>query len=83
LFNERGELMGLTTIGSVRADAQNLNFAVPADWIADVPRRHTAIQAALAAQAAAAAPAASAPATAPATAPTMQVPAKPTRRTSP
>jgi serine protease Do len=46
LFNERGELLGLTTIGSVSASAQNLNFAVPADWVADLPRRHAAQRAA-------------------------------------
>lgn len=40
LFNEQGELIGLTTIASVTGDAQNLNFAIPADWIADLPRRH-------------------------------------------
>lgn len=54
LFNERGELMGLTTIASVTGDAQNLNFAIPADWILDLPRRHAAARAA-----ATAAPAAS------------------------
>ena len=42
LFNERGELLGLTTIASITADAQNLNFAIPADWIRDLPRRHAA-----------------------------------------
>lgn len=42
LFNDRAELIGLTTIASVTGDAQNLNFAIPADWIADLPRRHAA-----------------------------------------
>jgi len=42
LFNEAGELLGLTTIASVTGDAQNLNFAIPADWIRDLPRRHAA-----------------------------------------
>lgn len=46
LFNERGELVGLTTIASVTGDAQNLNFAIPADWIGDLPRRHGAARAA-------------------------------------
>ncbi|MFN9504281.1 MAG: S1C family serine protease [Rubrivivax sp.] len=60
LFNERGELLGLTTIGSVSSSTQNLNFAVPADWVADLPRRHAAqreqaLKAAQAAQAASAA----------------------------
>lgn len=45
LFNERGELIGLTTIASVTGDAQNLNFAIPADWIGDLPRRHAAARA--------------------------------------
>jgi serine protease Do len=49
LFNEQGELLGLTTIASVTGDAQNLNFAIPADWIADLPRRHAAARAAEAA----------------------------------
>ncbi|MBL8352293.1 MAG: serine protease [Burkholderiaceae bacterium] len=46
LFNEQGELLGLTTIASVSGDAQNLNFAIPADWIRDLPRRHAAARAA-------------------------------------
>lgn len=49
LFSDQGALLGLTTIASVTADAQNLNFAIPADWIADLPRRHAAGQAAQAA----------------------------------
>jgi S1-C subfamily serine protease len=61
LFNDAGELLGLTTIASVTGDAQNLNFAIPADWIRDLPRRHAAARAAetVAAKAAAAASAAS------------------------
>lgn len=50
LFNEQGELLGLTTIASVSGDAQNLNFAIPADWIRDLPRRHTAARLAEAAK---------------------------------
>ncbi len=49
LFNEQGELLGLTTIASITGDAQNLNFAIPADWIRDLTRRHAAARAALAA----------------------------------
>jgi S1-C subfamily serine protease len=49
LFNDQGALLGLTTIASVTGDAQNLNFAIPADWIADLPRRHAAARAAEAA----------------------------------
>lgn len=63
LFDEQGALVGLTTIGSVTNAAQNLNFAIPAEWIKDLPRRHQqARTAALAAKAASAAGAASAPA---------------------
>ncbi|HEY2928683.1 S1C family serine protease [Piscinibacter sp.] len=40
LFDEQGALIGLTTIGSVAADTQNLNFAVPVEWIKDLPQRH-------------------------------------------
>ncbi len=55
LFNEQGELLGLTTIASITGDAQNLNFAIPADWIRDLTRRHAAARAALAAAGAASA----------------------------
>ena len=40
LFDDSGQLIGLTTIGSVGADTQNLNFAVPSEWIAELPQRH-------------------------------------------
>lgn len=63
LFNEQGHLLGLTTIASVTGDAQNLNFAIPADWINDLPRRH-ATALALAKGASVAASGASAPAAA-------------------
>ena len=52
LFNEAGALLGLTTIASITGDAQNLNFAIPVDWIKDLPRRHAAARAAEAASAA-------------------------------
>lgn len=42
LFDDRATLIGLTTIGSAAGDVQNLNFAIPAEWIADLPRRHGA-----------------------------------------
>ena len=45
LFDAQGRLIGITTF--TLRDAQNLNFALPASWIADVPRR---AQAALAAR---------------------------------
>ena len=51
LFDDQGRLIGLTTMGSVTGDAQNLNFAVPSDWVRELPQRH-----ALAAAAAASAP---------------------------
>jgi serine protease Do len=40
LFDEQGRLIGLTTLGSVTGDAQNLNFAIPVDWVRDLPARH-------------------------------------------
>ena len=40
LFDDSARLVGLTTIGSVGADAQNLNFAIPAEWIQELPQRH-------------------------------------------
>ena len=39
LFDDSGRLIGLTTIGSVGADTQNLNFAVPSEWI-QIGRAH-------------------------------------------
>ncbi|MBL0919215.1 MAG: trypsin-like peptidase domain-containing protein [Hydrogenophaga sp.] len=48
LFDAQGRLIGITTFGL--RDAQNLNFALPAAWIAEVPAR---AQAALAARSAA------------------------------
>ncbi|MEK8051745.1 S1C family serine protease [Ideonella sp. DXS22W] len=53
LFNEQGELLGLTTLGIFGGDSQNLNFAIPAEWILDLPRRHEAARAAARAAAAA------------------------------
>jgi serine protease Do len=42
LFNDEGALIGLTTIGSITGDAQNLNFAIPSDWVRELPVRHAA-----------------------------------------
>jgi S1-C subfamily serine protease len=53
LFDERGALMGLTTLASVKADTQNLNFAIPIDWIRELPARHAKLNAGTAGQAAA------------------------------
>lgn len=57
LFDDKGELIGLTTLGSVTGDAQNLNFAIPSEWVRELPQRHA--QAAAAAKA----PAVAGPAT--------------------
>jgi len=45
LFDDDGVLIGLTTIGSVSGDAQNLNFAVPVDWVRELPERHARLNA--------------------------------------
>ena len=37
LFDSTGRLVGITT--ATRRDSQNLNFAMPADWIREVPAR--------------------------------------------
>lgn len=42
LFDSQGRLIGLTTLGSVTGDAQNLNFAIPVDWVRELPQRHAA-----------------------------------------
>ena len=44
LFDAQGRLIGITTF--YRADGQNLNFAVPVAWIAEVPARAAAALAA-------------------------------------
>ncbi len=49
LFNDEGLLVGLTTLGSVTGDAQNLNFAIPSDWVRELPARHAAAAASAAA----------------------------------
>jgi S1-C subfamily serine protease len=40
LFDEQGRLVGLTTMISAARNAQNLNFALPAGWITELPQRH-------------------------------------------
>lgn len=59
LFDDQARLIGLTTMTLASASAQNLNFALPVDWIRDLPARHRAAreQAAAPAEAASAAPA--------------------------
>ena len=37
LFNEQGELIGITTF--YITEGQNLNFALPVDWISELPKR--------------------------------------------
>lgn len=37
LFDEAGELVGLTTFGAIIG--QNVNFAVPVEWVKDLPNR--------------------------------------------
>ena len=44
LFDARGHLVGITTFQF--KEGQNLNFALPATWIADVPKRAQALMAA-------------------------------------
>ena len=42
LFDDQGRLVGVTTL-SVK-EGQNLNFAIPVDWIRDLPTRHRLAQ---------------------------------------
>ena len=37
LFNDEGQLIGITTF--YISEGQNLNFALPADWISELPKR--------------------------------------------
>jgi serine protease Do len=43
LFDSEARLIGLTT--SQMINGQNLNFAIPADWIAELPKRHAELAA--------------------------------------
>jgi hypothetical protein len=47
--------LSVFTIGSVSGDAQNLNFAVPVEWIKELPQRHERLNAKAAASGAASA----------------------------
>ncbi|HEY9063795.1 MAG TPA: S1C family serine protease [Burkholderiaceae bacterium] len=40
LFDDQGHLIGLTTMIAAARNAQNLNFALPAGWITELPQRH-------------------------------------------
>jgi S1-C subfamily serine protease len=42
LFDDHGRLVGITRSIVVGLDAQNLNFAVPADWLRELPQRFAA-----------------------------------------
>jgi S1-C subfamily serine protease len=59
LFDAQGQLVGLTTLGSVSGDAQNLNFAIPSEWVRELPQRHAAAAASAANAGNASAPGAS------------------------
>ncbi|MFX7029431.1 S1C family serine protease, partial [Acinetobacter baumannii] len=43
LFNDKGELIGITTAMIAGATVQNLSFAVPAEWIRDLETRGRAV----------------------------------------
>lgn len=73
LFDEEGRLIGLTTMHI--KDAQNLNFAVPVNWLRELPAR-SVLPLRMVAHAASAAPA-PAPAPAPAEAPSSHAPEAP------
>lgn len=60
LFDTRGRLIGITS--ATRRDGQNLNFAIPINWLQELPQRHAARSAA---------------ATAPTPAPAVPAPAAP------
>ncbi|HEV7913339.1 MAG TPA: S1C family serine protease [Albitalea sp.] len=59
LFDDNAALIGLTTIGSVSGELQNLNFAIPVDWIKELPQRHAKLSQPAATTAAAPRPASS------------------------
>jgi serine protease Do len=42
LFDEGGQLLGITSSGVDALGAQNLNFAIPVDYVRDLPARHQA-----------------------------------------
>lgn len=61
LFDDHARLIGLTTMTLASASAQNLNFALPVDWIRELPQRHRAAREQAAGQVEAAASAPPAP----------------------
>jgi len=60
LFDDEGRLIGLTTMAVVSTHAQNLNFALPVDYVRELPQRQAQRDAARTTAVAAAAPASSA-----------------------
>ena len=40
LFDDSGRLVGVTTMISIERNAQNLNFALPTEWVRELPQRH-------------------------------------------
>ena len=40
LFDDTGRLVGVTTMVSAARSAQNLNFALPTEWVRELPQRH-------------------------------------------
>ena len=40
LFDDSGRLVGVTTMISSERNAQNLNFALPTEWVRELPQRH-------------------------------------------
>jgi serine protease Do len=40
LFDDAGRLVGVTTMTAAARNAQNLNFALPTEWIRELPQRH-------------------------------------------
>jgi S1-C subfamily serine protease len=61
LFDAQGNLVGLTTLGSITGDAQNLNFAIPGERVRELPARHASAAASAAAAGGTAATAAGRP----------------------
>ena len=58
LFDDQGRLVGVTTMTATARNAQNLNFALPAEWVRELPQRHAEARAQAASSPAAAASAA-------------------------
>lgn len=54
LFDDSGRLVGVTTMIAAARNAQNLNFALPTEWVRELPQRHAEARQQAASQAAAA-----------------------------